>query len=84
MKHKNTQVQVQSHEDGYSNLGNAIILQAVKDYRDALRTLRYNPHSTERQKMKSEVEKFFVSDLFSILTNIDGRMLMKKLQQEVK
>ena len=84
MKHKNTQVQSQSHEDGYSNLGNAIILQAAKDYRDALKALRYNPHSTERQKMKSEVEKFFVSDLFSILTNIDGRMLMKKLQQEVK
>ena len=84
MKHKNTQVQSKSHEDGYSNLGNAIILQAVKDYRDALKALRFNPHSTERQKMKSDVERFFVSSWFSALTEIDGRMLMKKLQMEVE
>lgn len=84
MKHKNTQVQSQSHEDGYSNLGNAIILQGVKDYRDTLKALKYNPHSTERQKIKSDVERFFSSAWFSTLTEIDGRMLMKKLQMEVE
>lgn len=39
--------------DNYNNLANAIVLQAVKDYRKALRTLSLYPHNrlTKRQAL---------------------------------
>ena len=61
----------QSTIDPYQELANAIILQAVHDYRD-----------TMDQKTLSEIENFFLSDWFEILTNIDGRDLLMKLRRE--
>ena len=57
--------------DPYQELANAIILQAVHEYRD-----------TMNQKTLSEIEKFFLSDWFEILTNINGRDLLMKLRRE--
>lgn len=78
------QVLPSMNEDGFSNLTNAIILQAVKDYRDALKKLKNYPYSIEGNKMKSNVERFFRSKWYSELTNIDGNMLICKLRDEVK
>ena len=36
--------------DPYQNLANAIVLQAVRDYRSALRRLKKNPWDKEAQK----------------------------------
>lgn len=47
--------------DRYEKLANAIILQAVKDYRDALKTLWRNPNNVSANAVKSEVEQFFRS-----------------------
>lgn len=84
MYKNNMQVQPTINEDGFSNLAEAIILQAVKDYRDALRTLKKYPYSIEANKIKSNVERFFRSRWYSELTNIDGKMLIKKLREEVQ
>lgn len=62
--------------DGYKELANAIILQAAKDYRKALKH--------DERGRKREIEKFFRSAWFSILTNISGEMLIQKLRAEVK
>ena len=69
--------------DAYENLANAIILQAVKDYRHALEVLQRNPLYRSAQDTKAECERFFCSEWFQILTSVDGKMLMRKLQQEV-
>ena len=79
----NRQVQPLIIEDGFSNLANAIILQAVKDYRDALKTLNKYPDSIEGNKMKSDGERFFRSKWFSQVTSLDGNMLLIKLKEEV-
>lgn len=71
-------------EDGFTNLANAIILQSVKDYRAALKTLKNNPFSIEANKEKFEGERFFRSKWFSRVTNIDGNMLICRLQEEVR
>ena len=55
----------------YENLANAIVLQAVKDYRQ-----REAPHEI------SEIEAFFRSDWFHVLTQIDGEWLIRKLRKE--
>ena len=68
--------------DGYENLANAIILQAVKDYRKALRKLNRNSQNKDARRTVSEVEKFFRSDWYKTLTSVDGELLIKKLREE--
>ena len=68
----------------YQNLANAIILMAVKDYRDALKKLKKRPKYAPAQHMKNEVERFFHSDWYRELTSVDGNVLIKKLKSEVR
>lgn len=70
--------------DEYEKLANAIILQAVKDYRSALKCLKANPDNYEARKNKSEIESFFCSQWFDALTTLDGKELMLALQKEVE
>ena len=67
----------------YENLANAIILQAVKDYRMALKSLKANSRNRTVQTDKAEIERFFRSQWYSALTSIDGEMLIRSLQKEV-
>ncbi|HCJ4368691.1 TPA: hypothetical protein ACSK4P_002677 [Listeria innocua] len=69
--------------ESYQDLANAIILMAVKDYRDALKKLKKRPRYGPAQDMKNEVERFFRSDWYRELTSVDGNVLIKKLQVEV-
>ena len=68
--------------DGYENLANAIILQAVKDWRSAVRKLKKRPRYDPAKQMKEECEAFFLSEWFEQLTEVDGRYLLRKLKQE--
>ncbi len=68
----------------YENLANAIILQAVKDYRMALKSLKANPRNRTAMADKDEIERFFRSGWFSVLTSVDGEMLIRSLQMEVE
>ena len=63
-------------ENCYRKLANAIILQAVKDYRKALNTKQWETVRT--------VERFFRSELFYSLTSINPEKLISKLRMEVK
>ena len=67
----------------YQDLANAIILMAVKDYRDALKKLKKRPRYGPAKDMKNEVERFFRSYWYRELTSVDGNVLIKKLQAEV-
>lgn len=62
--------------DGIYNLTNAIVLQACKDYRTAL---KWEDKPTIR-----EVERFFRSEWYKMLTTIDGEFLIDKLKKEYK
>ena len=68
----------------YQDLANAIILMAVKDYRDALKKLKKRPCHGPAKDMKNEVERFFRSDWYRELTSVDGNILIKKLKSEVR
>ena len=67
----------------YKELANAIIVQAVKDYRDAVERLRYTPDDKSALHDKRSIERFFHSEWFSILTDLNGELLLKKLKEEV-
>ena len=68
--------------DPYEALADAIILQAVKDFRDARKKLKYHPKNKNAKLMIEDCEKFFRSDWFKTLTSIDGGMLLTKLKEE--
>ena len=68
--------------DQFEGLANAIIIQAAADYRLALKQLRQNPLFQPAIRMSYEVERFFRSDWFSILTRINGIELLARLKTE--
>ncbi len=68
--------------DPHEKLANAIIMQAVKDYRTARKKLKKRPTNKDVELMVIDTEKFFRSDWFTALTNVDGRVLLRKLQEE--
>lgn len=68
--------------NGYEELANAIILQAVKDYRESLRLLSMNPNDKSAKRDQRNIERFFRSEWFSILTDLNGELLLKKLKEE--
>ena len=70
--------------DSYEKLANAIVLQAVKDYRKALKRVARHPKDRDGLAVKNECERFFRSGWFGVLTGIDPEMLMRKLQMEVQ
>ena len=70
-------------EDVYTELANAIVFQAVKDYREALKILIKKPSSMAARLTVAEVEVFFRSTWFSFLTTIDPEMLIRELRAEV-
>lgn len=66
----------------YENLANAIIIQAAKDYKKALKALKRNSKYEPAVFMKRDCERFFRSSWFAALTNLDGEALMDSLKKE--
>lgn len=55
----------------YENLANAIILQAARDYR-----------LTDDEQQLQEIERFFRSGWFGVLSKVDPEFLIKELRKE--
>lgn len=70
--------------DPYEDLANAIVLLAVKDYRDALKKLMKYPRHESAKHTKAEVERFLRSDWYRELTAVEPEILLRKLKEEVK
>lgn len=71
-------------EDPYERLANAIVLQAVSDYRVALKKVKAHPKNREAISEALEIEKFFRSGWYSQLTDVDGEYLIRRLQDEIR
>lgn len=67
----------------YEALGNAVVLQAVKDYRDAVHKLSRGKKNTIAESVKQECERFFKSPYFNIFTQLDGKTLLSQFEKEV-
>ena len=57
--------------DPYQELANAIVLQSVKDYR-----------MTDDEEDLAEIERFFRSGWFGVLTRLDPDVLITGLRKE--
>lgn len=68
----------------YEALGNAVVLQAVKDYRDAVKKLSRGKKNSSAEDTKKECERFFRSGHFNTFSGLDGNALLSMLEKEVQ
>lgn len=74
-----------NEEDGYQNLANAIVLQAVRDFRRCAKVVKRRGYgSNEAVKEMREIVEFIKSPWFKTLTSIDPDYLLEKLKEEVE
>ena len=66
----------------WEELANAIVLQAVRDYRNARRRIRRYARAKKSRATVRECERFFRSGWFRQLTDLDGEELLKDLRSE--
>ena len=61
--------------DPYQSIANAIVTVAANDYRYAL--------AKNNKRLIEDLEKFFFSDYFKILTKVDPKALLRALKREI-
>lgn len=67
----------------WQKLANAIVEQAVKDYRMEQARVKANPRNSDHAKSEvRKLERFFRSDWFEVLTDVDGRLILSRLKKE--
>lgn len=69
--------------DPYQNLANAIVAQAAQDYLSALKKLKKNPKNRMAMDEAMQLEKFFHSGWYGVLTGMDPDYLIRKLREKV-
>ncbi len=75
---------VDNQLDPYQSLANAIIHQAITDYRGADKKLSENPKDSTAQHTHNECLKFFHSRWFGVLTDVRPEILVERLREEKK
>ncbi len=68
----------------FEALANAIIEQAAKDYQLALRYHFKHPESPKHKQKVTEIERFFRSDWYTALTDVDGENLIREIRRRVR
>ena len=71
-------------QDNWENLANAIIISAVKDYAKAYRRVLRRPDSITAHEEVKKLERFFFSDWYAKLTDLDPHYLLDRLKGEIE
>ena len=71
------------YEENHQALANAVIVQAVKDFKPAYRRLKRHPNDKLAQDTVREITKFFCSDYFCALSDLDGPALLNRIIREM-
>lgn len=67
------------HDDGYMALAHAIVLTAAESYKYTLYALKNQHVSYSVYRRKNELESFFLSDWFSLLSGLDGKYFIERM-----
>ena len=67
----------------FEMLANVIVKQAADEYRNARRALIRMPNAGHLKEQILDVEKFFHSEWYQLLTSVDGEYLLRQLEEEV-
>ena len=70
--------------DPYQELANAIVMQAVKDYRIALLHSKKRPDNNGYQIEVASLERFFRSGWFGEFISLNAEYLIRRVNEEVQ
>ena len=70
-------------DDPYEHICKAIIIQAVNDYRRAMKQVVVNPRNKTALDEVLDIEDFLKSQWFQQLSHLDGQYILKRLQMEM-
>ena len=79
-----TQKRERVEDYDYERLAEQIIIRAAKDYRNALKRLYKHPENPTALATKKEIERFFRSEWFQVLSDIDPNVLIEGIKVKVK
>ena len=68
----------------YEALANAIIIDACNDYRILLKKVKKNPKDKASLEEALKIERFFRSEWYEVLTDVDGEYLIRKLREDIR
>ena len=68
--------------DPYQALANAVVQNAAEDYRAALKRLDKDPENVIAKAEVQELKRFFRSQWYEVLTEVDGEYLINMLEKE--
>ena len=68
-------------DEAYEKLAAAIVVQAAKDYKAALRQEARGKVTPSTQGTIIECERFFKSQWFEALSDLDGPVLMERIKK---
>ena len=66
----------------YEELANAIVAMAARDYRRAVQKINLRPGEKKYLDEKKSIERFFNSEYYKLLTNVDCDAVINKILQE--
>jgi hypothetical protein len=70
------------NKDGYHALANAIVFQAVRDFKSAYRKHLLLPEEYTYRHDVFVLRRFFRSGWFDMLSDCNGEVVLEKLEQE--
>ncbi len=70
-------------EENYQALANAIILMVVRDFKPAYQRMKRCPNDKFAQNTVRRLTRFFYSQNFAMLSDIDGPALLNQIMREM-
>lgn len=71
-------------EKAYVRLAKAVVLVAIKDYRHAIELLGDHPDNRDAKRTRMEVEDFFKSERFRILSDLDEGIRIDVIKEGIR
>lgn len=68
--------------DGYKELAAAIVERALMDFRTAINNIRKNYNIDYSEKTILEVSQFLMSEWFTMISDLNGCLLLKIMKEE--
>lgn len=81
---RNLKLVSDTNRHGWQTLANAIILSAAAEHKENYKQWLKDPTSKKLRRRLDKTEYFFLSQYFSSLTKLDGKTLLRQIEEMVE